>query len=278
MTFAYVSKGDARFAPGLQALVRSLRSFDMESPIIIYDCGLSAEQNRKLRASGCRIVRMPFHHTSRPETVEGTHYNDAIYALMHIVELDVDAFVHLDADTVVFPSLGEMAALLEAAEFVGVPDHPALTIGENIGDAEQQALAGALFPLKRDLKSVAINAGVFGAQMGAFRKLVSVMQRSYESGLDLPRRDQTLLNIALAVVDPTSMTLGVRFNFRHFFRRDPSLALDETRIVNGYRQPYYCQKPIAVMHYIGPDKPWMESFDRQSEAFQVWEQFSEKEE
>lgn len=276
MTFAYVSKGDARFFPGLRALVASLRSFDRESPIFIYDCGLAAEQVDGLRLAGCRVVSMPFQHTSRPQTIQGTHYNDAIYALMHIAKLGVDSFVHLDADTVVFPSIREMAALLDEVEFVGVSDHPALTIGENVGHADQQALLCDLFPLKRELDLHAVNAGVFGARMPAFRELTLVMQRAYESGLTLPRRDQTLLNIALAVVDPTTASLGVQFNFRHFFRRDPALVLSETRLEGGRLQPYFGQERIAVMHYIGPSKPWMDSFDRSSEAFQVWVQFLEK--
>lgn len=274
MKVAYVSKGDAGFAAGLQALVNSLRSFDRDSPIIIYDCGLRAEQAGSLRTAGCRIIPMPFRHTSRPATVRGTHYNDAIYALMHIAELDVDAFVHLDADTIVFPAFREMANLLTHVEFVGVHDHPTLTLGENIGNATQQCLLQELFPLRREMQSQANNAGVFGARMETFRNLVQVMQRAYDTDLELPRRDQTLLNIALAVVDPSSRSLGVRFNFRHFFRRDPGLSLDETRIEDGRRQPYYNGEPIAVMHYIGPDKPWMENFDRQSKAFRVWEQFS----
>lgn len=269
----YVTKGDSAFYPGLRALARSLRRFDDSADIVVFDCGLTDDQVVDLRAQGCEVQHLCLAHTSRPQTVEGTHYNDAIYALMHIRDLDTDRFVHLDADVIVLPAFAEFVALLEKVDFVGVSDHPTLTIGENIGPDSEQRFAASILRFRRSLDSEAVNAGVFGARMSTFRDLHDVMQIAYESALELPRRDQTLLNIAIAVHDPSSAQLDVRFNFRHHFRRRPDFGFSRVEKVDGILQPY-CDGPIGVMHYIGPAKPWMPGFDRTSDAFRIWEQFS----
>lgn len=274
MKFAYITKADRKFFWGVAALLRSLRKFDVASSFFVFDCGLDSKQIDFLRTLNCQISPMVFEHYSRLETTIGTHYNDSIYALMHIKKLDIDSFVHLDADTVVFPEIEKIKECLEDFEFVGILDYPALSIGDNVGNKEQQEIVQNLFPLVRALDEVAVNAGVFGAKMSAFRKFIPIMQKAYESELVLHRRDQTLLNVALPVLDPSSVMLDIHFNFRHYFRRSPEIKISGTCIKNGYLHPVYEGQDIAVMHFIGPDKPWMCGFDKSCDAYRVWEQFS----
>jgi lipopolysaccharide biosynthesis glycosyltransferase len=193
---------------------------------------------------------------------------------MHIPKLPLDRFVHLDADTVVFDEIAEMIDLLDDNVFVGVPDHPPLTVHENVCAEGEEGVVGTLFGIERELAAPGVNAGVFGATMEGFETMREVMQMAYESQLALPRRDQSLLNIAKAVVQPPSAMLDVRYNFRHSFRRARDLTWTEVRTTQSVDQPFYLGEPIAVMHFIGPSKPWHPDFDKESTAFRLWDQFS----
>jgi len=270
--FGFVTKGDRRFFPGLLALVASLRRRGDE-PIFIFDTGLVPDQVVALEGVGCQVMPMQRRHRARPASLDGTHYNDSIFALMHIPRLPLDRFVHLDADTVVFDEIADMIDLLGDHDFVGVPDHPPLTVHENVCQDGEDQLIGQLFEPGHDLTAPGVNAGVFGATMACFVTMRDVMQGAYDSPLALPRRDQSLLNIATTVVQPRTAMMDVRYNFRHQFRRDPHLTWTEVRTSDSVEQPYFRGKPIAVMHYIGPSKPWDPDFDRQSDAYRLWHQF-----
>ncbi len=271
--FGFVTKGDHRFFPGLLALVASLRRRG-EEPIFIFDAGLAPDQVATLKGVGCEVVTMQQRHQARPASLDGTHYNDSIFALMHIPRLPLDHFVHLDADTVVFDEIADMIDLIGDHDFVGVPDHPLLTVSENVIQSGEDGLFRELFETGHDLNAPAVNAGVFGATMDCFTTMCDVMQCAYDSPLALPRRDQSLLNIATTLVHPRTAMMDVRYNFRHHFRRDPQLTWTEVRTLGSIEQPYFRGEPIAVMHYIGPSKPWDPDFDRESVAFQLWRQFS----
>ncbi len=272
--FGFVTKGDRRFFPGLLALVGSLRRRGDE-PIFVFDAGLESHQAASLNRLGCEVRPMRDSHTARPSSLDGTHYNNSIFALMHIPQLPLSRFVHLDADTVVFDEISDMIALLNDHDFVGVPDHPPLTVQENVCDEGEDELIGELFEIRSELPAPGVNAGVFGATMSCFEEMREVMQTAYESTLTLPRRDQSLLNIAKSKVRPRSAMLDLRFNFRHVFRRDPSVTWSEVRFGRAVAQPYFDGDPIAIMHYIGPSKPWDSDFDRHSVAYRLWHQFVE---
>lgn len=270
--FGFVTKGDKQFFPGLLALVGSLRRRGSE-PIFVFDSGLSPEQVTMLLDVGCEVSPMHLRHHARPASLDGTHYNDSIFALMHIPDLPIDRFIHLDADTVVFDEISEMVDLLDDHDFVGVPDHPPLTVHENVCQDEEDDLIESLFGRRHDLAAPGVNAGVFGATMTCFARMREVMQVAYDSPLSLPRRDQSLLNIAKSVVRPQTAMMDVRYNFRHWFRRAPHVTWTEIRTSRSIEQPYFHGQPIAVMHYIGPSKPWDPGFDKESAAYRLWHQF-----
>jgi len=274
--FAYVTKSDGRFFAGVRALVSSIRRLDSEVPIVVLNAGLRREQIASLCASRCRVVSMPLTYVPRAESVKGTHYNASIFALMYLEELGFDKVVHLDADTIVFPSAIRMARLLDEYSFVGVPDHPPLSIAEHLGDADDLKLARELLNVQAPHSTVAVNAGVFGVRMSAFVPMRDVMRTAYESKLQLPRRDQTMLNLALTVVNPRCILLPVLFNFRHHFRRDPDFNWTSVKQEsNGLLQPYVEDDPVAIVHYVGALKPWQDGFDKESTAFALWAQFLE---
>lgn len=272
---AYITKADDRYYPGAVALAASLRCAGVSEPLIVFNAGLSRPSVDHLQRLGCVVTMMPIRHFPRQTSPCEPQYNESIFALMHLADLKVGGFVHLDADAVVFDGVQAISELLQEADFVGVPDHPTLTVAENVGDHQELSRACRLLDLSRSelVRAVAVNAGVFASHREVFVKLTPVMQRVYDSKLKLPRRDQTLLNLALAAIRPTTVLMSVEFNFRHLFRRDPELTWSGLVPDGGLLRPHLNGSCINVLHYVGERKPWQAGFDRESEAYRLWRQF-----
>ena len=272
-----VTKADSAFYPGVMALIRSLHVTNPHIPVVVFDAGMSFREVRNIHATGAVTLPLTNRYEPRAATVQGTHYNASIFALMEFDQLPFDRIVHLDADIVVLGSLDTFDSSLRDYDFLGVCDFPELTLADNIGDRAQQELACALFGIhEQELLAPAFNAGVFSISKSAYGRMRSLMEAVYESPLLLPLRDQTILNISLVAGGlRMAAPLPVHYNFRHRFRRAANVRWDTIEARHNLLIPRFCGKLVKILHFIGPDKPWHQSFTDHPEALRLWRQFSE---
>jgi len=271
-----VTKADSAFYPGAMALIRSLEATNPQIPIVVFDAGLSAQERSAIQARGAVTLPLANRYVPRAESVQGTHYNASIFALMEFDRLPFDRILHLDADTVVLGSLAPFVSSLQDSEFLGVCDFPPLTLADNVGDRVQQELAIALFGFsEKELLSPAFNAGVFSISSSAYRRIRPLMDAAYDSPLLLPLRDQTLLNISLVAGGlRRAEPLSVHYNFRHRFRRAANVRWDGIEVHQNLLVPRFRGELVKILHFIGADKPWHQSFTEHPEALSLWRQFS----
>lgn len=270
-----VTKSDSAFFPGVIALLRSLQSTNPDIPIVVFDAGMTEPQAARLEAMGAAVLPLRNRFVPRAETVLGTHYNASIFALMEFSCIPFETIVHLDADIVVLGSLAPLATLPGGCDFAGVYDFPALSLADNIGDKSQQVLACDLLAISREqMFAPAFNAGIFAISKVAYERILPVMTRIYDTPLLLPRRDQTLLNAAIAMAGlRVAEPLPVHYNFRHRFRRAEHVRWDVVERHGDMLVPRFEGELVKIVHFIGPDKPWHGSFAEYPEALSVWSQF-----
>lgn len=276
-SLCFVTKADSAFYPGAAALIRSVRRAHPKDAAVVMNGGLTRSEVKSLERLGATVVPLRKEYVPRPATIAGTHYNPMIFALMEFGSLPFSRIVHLDADTVVLGSLAELIDELDHFDFVGVADHPALSLAENVGDLGEQRIATELFGIDSEtLARVAFNAGVFAISATAYRRILPLMEKAYRSRMLLPLRDQTMLNMALAAAGVASAPpLPIHYNFRHWFRRSPTTRWDSVENVEGVLVPNFGNRPIKILHFIGPKKPWHADFVEFPEALQIWRQFGD---
>jgi len=107
----FCTLADARYFPGLVAMVNSLRLLGHEEPITVLDLGLTGDQRGAL-ARECTFKAPP----------EGTRRHPWLLEPLSCVDASAEVVVYLDADVIVAHPLDELIELAKAGHVVAFPD------------------------------------------------------------------------------------------------------------------------------------------------------------
>jgi len=275
-----VSKSDERFFNGLVVLINSLNYIETSLNFHIIDFGLNHWQHQWLKDRGCTVQKVVPKYFPHQSTISGTHYNESIYALLYLENIESDVIVHFDADIIVIGGLVDFIDKLKEFDFVAPIDYPPLPLANQIGSEY------AISFLKKKFGEVtfddytvsmnSINAGIWAVSAEKFKILRNVMIELYNDcntlGIILPMRDQSLLNIALIIAKFRVCKLDVEYNFRAHFRRAPDLRA--TYIDDSIFPPQiiYNEKKVCFIHFIG-SKPWESFFKGDERLKNLWENY-----
>jgi hypothetical protein len=106
---AYYTVADSSFFPGAVALLNSLRRVGEQAPLYVVDCGLTAEQRKRLST---RATVVPRHEDLHPQLQKATG------PLAHPAKI----MVFIDADILVTRPLAPLLAEAEAGQIVAFRD------------------------------------------------------------------------------------------------------------------------------------------------------------
>lgn len=176
---AIAFSGDRLYFPGLMAALSSVKAHHPEVPLVIIDCGLTANQARYLKQFA-EVVR-----SSNPLP------DIPAWARFDVSLLSYDRIVYLDADVVV---LSKIPDLLETeAEFAAVKNLD-WSIKENFIDVSPLRMYGI------DPEAPAFNAGVFSIDnrvWGKRRLFEKAMEIHSQVGKSFAYADQSALQIIM---------------------------------------------------------------------------------
>lgn len=276
-----VTKADAQFFDGLQALLASLRVWHPAWPVTVVDCGLTLPQRAAiLRHEGVELVAAVDRGFVIPEVMRH-YYTSAVYGFFSVHDRLYPVTVHLDADAVVLGKLEDLAAAAAGADpgISGVPDYPELTLAYQLGElaGARDALDGAV--PGADLDSRTFNGGVFAVDARYYEQRM----RPFVDRL-LPHHelfwgnDMAIMNFAAYAANRSRPYIdpGHIYNTRHSYRRAPSLAANR---ITGWDQrglpklagPF---GSVRVLHFVGKDKPWAAAAP-DSESVACWRVYRE---
>jgi len=258
-----VTKADALFFDGLQALLASLEVWHPEWPVTVVDCGMTSGQRQAvMRHERVELVAAIDWGFVIPEVMRH-YYTSAIYGFFSVHDRLYPVTVHLDADAVVLGRLDDLAAAVPGADpgICGVPDYPELTLAYQLGGlaGAREALAAAV--PDADLGSRSFNGGVFAIDARYYeermRPFVELLLPHHESFWG---NDMAIMNFAAYAANRSRPYLdpGHPYNTRHYYRRAPELVSNR---IKGWDQrglpsldgPF---GPVRVLHFVGKNKPW----------------------
>lgn len=270
-SWGIVTKSDAAFFPGLAALLGSVSRILPGVPVTVLDCGLESAQRDLCIALGAKVCTVDVSKWYVP----WDYYSPAIYGFFHH---DIDAHqvtVHLDADTLVLGFLDELVASALEHGLAAVPDHPPLTLRDQIGDAD------VLMEIQRQLpelhpEATAFNAGVFAVRRDYYKeRMYPTIERLRPLHTRLYGNDQALLNLAAFQANPRQpfYDVGRRFNARPRYRRAQEVApLRRCDTATGPRL-IGAEGDVRVLHFVGRLKPWHKDYPLPCAARDVWRLF-----
>lgn len=261
-----VTKSDARFFPGLLAMLGSLNASGWQNytrALRILDYGLSQSQLEQIRRLGKNIslnisFERPVNIDLHPRGEELGWYNESIFGLLQPSLFSQghpdDDVIAVDAD-ILFISKPKELFSFDSQTLFGSPDFPPLDLrfqiyGNSVNDYE-------ILPDYK-LDEIAFNAGFLAAKRSVFQKLQKKSMKFQKFASQIYTNDQGILNLALSDSDDINLQLLPQtYNWRPKFNRAKNIDQISQKIIGGnleLNSSYFGN--IFICHFCGQPKPW----------------------
>lgn len=268
--YVIVAKSDSNFFKGIVALLESIKIHEKSTPIIIIDCGFTANEVDYIKKQGCIVKPADISTFKIPEIKN--YYTPAIYAFLTLEQLDYEVMVHLDADALLLGSLEEIVEKAKDHGLSAVPDYPNLHIHSQIKDAEAQSYITELIP-EIDLDKVSFNAGVFAVRSDYFHeKMKPIAEKLFPIHEKLYGNDQAILNISALYANPQEpfQNAGYHYNTRPFYTRSPDTPPLKVFKKESGMAAIGIGGEAKVLHFVSRKKPWNSDYDQECPGSKVW--------
>ena len=246
-TVRFCTLADARYYPGLVALVNSLRLQGHDDPIRVLDLGLTPDQRATL-APECEFLAIPPGQPRHPWLLEPV---SCLAARAEVV-------VYIDADIIVARPLHDLIERARVGEVVVFPDAQ-----PDRWFAEWRELFELSAPVRHETY---VNAGFLAVSTRCFPVLLARWARSCELIIGRPtvRDDPTAMNSPLGLSSQDALNallmsevpaaaidlqpIGKEAHRRHL----PGVKVCDVRTL----ECSFEGSPTTLLHHWGQPKPW----------------------